>query len=83
MEPSVKKITATSKPLVDEKAEGKRQSDYKRLSMRSQQQLSSLQEKMLHPEEKGNVDTNTIPIRAELLSEVEGLISALDWYFLH
>lgn len=81
MEPSVKKITATSehKRPAEEKMDQKRQSDAKRFSLKSQQQFSSLQDRILHPDEQGNVDSNTIPIRAELLSEVEGLISALDW----
>lgn len=76
MEPNVKKITAKSKAPVDEKLEDKR------LSLRSQQQLSSLQEKILHPEEQENADGNAASIRAELLAEVEGLISSLEWYCL-
>lgn len=81
MEPSVKKITAASKHQKsgEEKLDQRRQSEVKRLSLKSQQQLSSLQERILHPDERDNVDSNTIPIRTELVTEVEGLISALEW----
>ncbi|KAJ8924399.1 hypothetical protein NQ315_007195, partial [Exocentrus adspersus] len=81
MEPSVKKITAGSKdPKPMEKAvDIKKPSDYRRTSfVKSQQQLA---EETINADE--NFESITTPIRCELLSEVEGLVSALDWVSEH